>query len=201
MTKRRVEYALGAPLLDRWTRYLQDVQELTLEGSVEPRRWIGTVERLWLGVAEDSGDWVRQLDDGGVGDARARSTAQSASNVFCVEHERKSSAMIRVPLEAFDTLRADKLRLRPAPLLCCGEIVARPGRNLLIATPGEAPDRSDAIVDRNQRSKELHIFDLPQLTAGMILNGTVWAEADRGPGKTSMTNVPMPVATVIVRVG
>ena len=45
----------------RGAAYLRDVGDLVREGSVEPRLWVGSVERMWSGLAEDFGDYLRMM--------------------------------------------------------------------------------------------------------------------------------------------
>ena len=174
---------LPARLISRWARYLLDVRDLTLEGSAEPRRWIGCTERFWIGVAADTGDWLRLV---GSGDQAPVAPALSpASPVRLLAGQRTLELSIEVPVEAFALLDSADLRLRPSPLQCGDDAILLPGRNLGFFPP---------TVSQAERFAKLRLFDLPNLESGMELRGVVWAE--RPPDSPGRPRAPLPVAAL-----
>src|SRR5579885_2130642 len=49
----------------RVASYHRDVANLVRQGSAEPRLWIGALESLWSGIAEDYGDALRRSGPAG----------------------------------------------------------------------------------------------------------------------------------------
>lgn len=163
MTRRPLPMFLPGRVVLHWARYLRDIQDLTLEGTVEPRKWIGSAERFWVEVAEDTGDWLLRIG----GDDRLRLRGATTPTILPAG-DRSLEISIEVPVAVFEALDADELTLEPGPLMHKDEPVAFPERNLAFRRP---------IVTRDDRFAELYLFDLPTFVSGMKLRGTVWAEA------------------------
>ncbi len=179
---------LPGRFVSHWARYLRDIQDLTLEGTVEPRKWIGCAERFWVEVAEDTGDWLTEI--GGDGGMRVR---RSTTPTILPAGDRSLEISIEVPSAAFEALEAEELRLRPDSLFHGPVAVAVPGRNLAFRQPH---------VTRDNRFAELYLFELPAFVPGMKLRGTVWAEPATQPvdstpvGSAEKNRNALPVAIV-----
>jgi hypothetical protein len=177
MARRADRFLTAERAVTRWASFLRDVRDLTLEGSIEPRKWIGCAERFWLGMAEDTGDWLHVLGTGR--DAAETDDAPDESRRYGdLEQQTLLPAGTRVheipvdiPLELFETLETEALTLRPSGLQCRDRMVATPGRNLRILP---------AKITSARRSVKLRLFDLPTLRPGMELWGMIWAEPTGG---------------------
>lgn len=168
VTSHRLPLLAASRVMGRWTRLLHDVQDLTLEGSIEPRKWIGCAERFWIGMADDAGDWLRVL----AGDA-ADSQCRLAVQVPAVlpQGHRALEVTIEVPPAAFELLEQGVLMLRVSQLQCGDDMVVMPKRHMRF---------SPVEVSAADRFSELHLFDLPTFHAGAELRGVVWVEPPPG---------------------
>lgn len=169
----------------RWARFLRDVQDLTLEGSIEPRKWIGCAERFWLGVAEDTGDWLRVLGvdpvEEGDGEGQARRLVTLEQPIFIPVGTRAHEVPLDIPIDVFEMLETEELTLRPSGLQCGDDVVVSPGRSIRVLP---------SHITTADRSAKLRLFDLPTLHPGMELWGIVWAEPPPGEIRDARGAVP-----------
>jgi hypothetical protein len=163
--KPRPAYFFPERVLSRWARYLHDVQNLAIEGAVEPRRWIACAEGLWAGIADDCAAGLRVL---GYGDEPPAFGYLAPTDVILKCGQTTCEIPIDVPLDAFRALGCEELSVRPTEFRCHKEIIAAPEENLRMTPP------TVTIADR---SSLLRVYQLPNLAGGTVLSGAVLATA------------------------
>jgi hypothetical protein len=166
----RSYYGAGLFLAERGarrvTRYYRDLVDLTREGSLEPRLWIGSVETFWGGLAEDYGDFFRRIA-GAKADV-VESVDSGVCFIDIVEGQRVAELTLPIPGGLFEGASFQQAELRTSGLWHREQRVLRPNVHLSL-TP--------RIVTQADRQRcELRFHDLPDgLLAGLILAGTVTA--------------------------
>lgn len=150
----------------RVARYYRDLLDLTREGSLEPRLWIGAVETLWSGLAEDYGDCLRRIAGTKADVAEVRDG--NVCFVDIVEGQRITELLLPLPDGIFEGAGFAKVRLKTSGLWYREQCVLRPDVHLSI-TPG-------IVTQADRQGCELRFHDLPEgLHAGLVLAGTVTA--------------------------
>jgi len=151
----------------RWATYCGELADLTKEGSVEPRLWIGSIESLWSGLVGDYGDYLRRLRGE---DAKACAEPTHAPTspfrfLEISEGKKVQELAFEVPSGLFESVAATTIALSIDGMWRNGDRVLRSGTHMRF-TPAEV--RSAA------RASKLRFYDLPEsLRAGMTLVGTV----------------------------
>jgi hypothetical protein len=179
-------FFLPGRLASRWADYLSDLQALTMQGTTEPRRYIGCMEEFWLRVTSDHAEWLRQI---GYGDEATPGTGLFSVQEFDISPDYPV-ATINMPLPpaVFDHFESDKIVLYPSPLECRGTVFGYPGTNVRIVRPN---------VTRGDSCVALKVYDLGKLQSGMELRGVVWAaEETRGARRLA----PIVICSVCLRV-
>ena len=152
-------------VVSRWARYVHDVQALAIEGASEPRRWIAAAEGFWAGVADDCAAGLRAL---GYGEEPPPCGYTDPTNLLLKSTQNSCDIPFTIPIDAFRALGSSELSLWPSEFHLNQMPIATAVRNLRL-TP-----RAVTIEDR---CVTLRVYDLPQLTAGMVLSGGIWASA------------------------
>lgn len=185
--KHAPSFFLPGRLLSRWAGYLSDIQALTVQGTTEPRRWIGCMEEFWLNVTSDHADWLREI---GYGDEAPAAEGLQTPQVIGISRDHPVTAVrVEVPASVFERLGADRIAVYPSPLELRGTVVGFPGTNLLMDPPN--------LTKGATRRTQVRVFDLPKLDSGMELRGVVWA-ASVSQGRPRVA--PLVVATYCLRV-
>lgn len=171
----------------RWASYYRDIADLTREGSVEPRLWIGSVENLWRGLAEDYGDVLRRCrgeDDGTCHKEPTLAPTSPFRFLDVTEGAKLQKLALEVPAGSFAPASVTKISLSTDGMWRNGFRVLRPGTHLHFDPPA---------VEREARATTLHFHDLPDsLRAGMTLVGTIVAHpiaADGSEGTPTLVTV------------
>jgi len=183
-SKDEVRFFLPARVADRWVRYLLGLQHLTLEGSAEPRKWIGCTESFWLGVASDSADWLRELGYGDQPPIAPGSLALLHGSLPATDEV--TTIDIVVPPGVFEQLGCNEVELQASPLQCNQAVLALPRRNLRF---------DPATVKRTNVTSQLRVFDMHGHISGMQLRGVVWASRVATAGTAG---APVVVAAVCI---
>jgi hypothetical protein len=189
-------FFLAAQAFRRVAQYQRSIANLTREGSVEPRLWIGALQSFWSGMASDYGDFLRRY--GGRRDG-AEPIAATAKGPLIVpvpiriaEGSKTHVQSIDVPENLFDG-SVTKARLVTDGLFLGTRCLLRPKIHL---------DLTPEITSREEDFK-LHFFNLPdELTAGMTLLGTVVAHREcRPPSQVAPANASgVPLEKVLVAI-
>lgn len=164
----------------RTARYYAEMADLTGSGIVEPRIWLGAVQRFWSDLAEDYGDYLK-VATGLEGAASLIETDESGPpivRVNVVEGKRTADATISIPLAIWrDDVK--EVVLRTSGLSNAKRRVLHPGRHLRFA-PAVVKAGSD------NRSSKLCFHDLPadlysptQLTGVVTGHRRRWHRDDR----------------------
>ena len=181
---------LAERAIRRWSTYYREIADLTREGSAEPRLWIGCVEDLWSGLADDYGDYLRRLmgADGASGGGPLHAPSSEFRFVDDIEGTSVQELALEVPGSLFEPASVTRVALSTLGMWKNGDRVLQPGVHLAF-TPPE--------VGREGRTSKLRFHDLPaDLYAGTTLVGTVVGQAFEGDGRT---RPPELVAVVQVR--
>lgn len=194
---------LASRLTLRWSDYFRGILDLTLEMSVEPRRWIGCAESFWKGVADDTSGWLRSLADRSSGPL-VDELPGMLPIVLLAPGQRVSECEVPVPRQVFDLLKADYLQLIATPL-CRGETeILRPWTHIVLQR---------SVVSRREATTHLRLKSLPRLSSGIELRGLLWAmPAEKQHHQTQtlasmdrhssdlLSGPCMPIASVCVRI-
>ena len=157
--------------LQRGASYVRDVADLTRQGSIDPRSWIGSVEDLWSGLGDDLGDVLRTVTDRGdtPNDGRAGSIPIYTMDV--PEGVRVQLLPFEVPLSAFDLFETEELEVDISGLWGRDGQVLRPRIHLRV---------EPRVVTRADRHSRLRLFDLPDgLRAPITLVGPIHVHPPR----------------------
>lgn len=168
---------LAESTVRRSASYLRDFGDLVREGSVEPRLWVGSAERMWSGLAEDFGDYLRMVTLPGADPVRigAPTTRIPVVALTIVEPrrvQRVQELALDVPASAFELLGGDTLTLEVPGMWMDARCVLRPDDHLKL-DPAE--------VSKREPRTKLRLFALPPgLLCGMTLTGSVRVRAVDG---------------------
>lgn len=168
---------LAASTARRSAGYLRDLGDLAREGSVEPRLWVGSAERMWSGLAEDFGDYLRMVtlpggDPARIGAPAARIPVVSLALLEPRGLPRVQELALDIPASAFELVGAETLTLEVPTLWMGGRCVLRPGDHLAL---------DSRVVSKGRRRTKLRLFNLPYgLLCGMTLAGSVRVTAADG---------------------
>ena len=182
----RAYYGYGASFLtdqtfQRVAQYQRNIANLTRQGSVEPRLWIGALQSFWSGLASDFGDYLRSYG-GREGGADPVEVATEGPLIISLpiripEGAQTAVQSIDLPQNLF-AQSVTKAKLVTRGLFIGNRCLLRPGYHILLE-PKE--------ITGQDRGFKLLFQNLPdELTAGMTLLGTIVAErACRKPDQDS----------------
>jgi hypothetical protein len=170
--------ALQESLLGRVATYFDDIGQLVVSGSAEPRKWIDSGTTFWRRVLTDTGDWVHRES----GDS-LRPTGEWLPLVRGqLKHGREevASLEIHVSIDALPdpdqpgaelTIEALHIEKRPKGLARLGGgILLELGKNVKFVGP---------TVSQSEPSSQLKLYNLPLLRKGDVYVGlvsVVWAD-------------------------
>src|SRR5262245_15428670 len=189
--------SLAGNVFRRMTEYQSSIANLTRQGSVEPRLWIGAFQSFWSGLAGDYGDFLRSYggrEDG----ADPIEVAAEGPLIIPVpikldEGSKIDEQFIDLPQNLL-AASATKATLVTRGLFLGTRCLLRPGYHLIL-DPKEITS-----ADRRFR---LRFKNLPDdLTAGMTLLGTVVAQRAHlrrpQPDQDAYETVPLPQVLVAI---
>jgi hypothetical protein len=185
-------FFLAAQAFRRVAQYQRSIANLTREGSVEPRLWIGALQSFWSGMAGDYGDFLRRYggrQDGAdpIGVA-AEGPLIIPVPIRIAEGSETHVQSIELP-ESCLVESATKAKLVTRGLFIGTRCLLRPEIHLLLG-PIE--------ITSERRSFKLRFQNLPdELTAGMTLLGTVVAQRDQD---AHGAGAPVPLPQVLVAI-
>lgn len=182
---------LAQRVIRRTARYYGDLADLTGSGAVEPRLWIGTLQRYWSGLAEDYGDylkvasgWERAGDLIEVGE-----TEPPILRIDLVQGSKTASARIELPERLRDGSTKEVV-LRTAGFASASRRVLHPERHVRFEPATVTPGKPSKIL----------LHDLPDdLQAGMQLTGLVTAHRIPGHDEDDAGPKPAPVLVAVVQ--
>lgn len=181
---------LAQRVVQRTARYYGDVADLTGRGSVEPRIWIGTMQRFWSGLAEDYGDYLKiATGRESAGDLIEVSESEPPIlRIDLVEGSKTASATIEGTNRLLDG-SAEDFVLQTAGLSNATRRVLYPDRHL----------RFEPSVLTTAKPSKLLLHDLPDdLTAGMRLSGLITARRKRKKDEDDGATKKLPLVLVAV---
>ena len=161
---------LAESTVRRSAAYLRDFGDLVREGSVEPRLWVGSAERMWSGLAEDYADYLRLLTP--PTDAAAQDGASAAPiPTVCVSVpeprgvQTVQEVAFDMPPAVFERARATTLLLDVPDFWLGRRRVLMRDRHFML---------DPARVSKGEPRCKVRLFDLPPgLLCGMTLSGPV----------------------------
>lgn len=170
----RAYYGEGAVFLTERTlrriaTYHRDVAGLAREGSAEPRLWIGSLQNLWSGLADDYGDYLRTYVRG---DEEKEPYEVASDEPLVVttricEGAETDQQSFDLPRNLFDS-SVTRMKLSTRGLFSGSRCALRPGQHVTI---------EPSSVTREDHRCKIRFENLPKdLQAGMVLVGTIVAE-------------------------
>jgi hypothetical protein len=180
----------------RIASYQRDLANLTRQGSAEPRLWVGCVQTLWSGLADDYGDFLRAY--GGFAEHGDLTEVSAAAPPIVTARINEGA---KTGEQSFDLPRAlfdggTKVRLVTSGLYIGTRRVLHP-RSQVVITPEE--------VSASDGAAKIRFLNLPNdLTAGMTLVGTIVGErvkrhaAEEDAGGAAQPSAPHRLLVAVV---
>lgn len=181
---------LAQRMIQRTARYYGDLADLTGRASIEPRIWIGTMQRYWSGLAEDYGDYLKVATGWeSAGDLIEVSEAEPQLVLIDIPQGSKTaSKTIDLPARLFDG-SAKEVVLQTTGFSNVQRRVLHPQRHL----------RFEPTVATAEKPSKLLLHDLPDdLFAGTQLFGVITAR--RTLAKDDCGSEPKQLPPVLVAV-